>query len=73
MRESECRAEAEAARARVFELADRARDEVPDLFDSGGAFDVEIEQAAENEFVAISDICDCIADLACDPDELAQR
>jgi hypothetical protein len=73
MRESECRAEAEAARARVFELADRARDEVPDLFDSGGAFDVEIGQAAENEFVAISDICDCIADLACDPDELAQR
>ncbi len=73
MRESECRAEAEAARARVFELADRARVEVPDLLDSGGAFDVEIEQAAENEFVAISEICDCIADLACDPDELAQR
>lgn len=73
MPESECRTEAEAARDRVFELAEQARDEVPDLVAETDAFGAEIAQAAENEFGAVSEICDCIADLACDPEEMVQR
>ena len=73
MPESECRAKAEVARDRVFELAEHARAEAPHLIDETGVFDVEIEQAAEDEFMAINEICDCIADLACDPSQLAQR
>ena len=70
---SECRANAEAARDRVFELADQARDEVPDLLAYENAFDEEVVQAANDEFGAISAICDCIADLLCDPEDLARR
>ncbi len=73
MPESECRAEAEAARDRVFELADQARDEVPDLVENADAFDAEIAQASDEEYAAINQICDCIADLACDPGDLARR
>lgn len=70
---SDCRAEAEAARARVFELAEYARAEAPHLIDEAGVFNVEIEQAAEDEYTAIIEICDCIADLECDLDEIVQR
>lgn len=70
---SECRANAEAARDRVFEFADQARDEVPDLLADENAFDSEVVQAANDEFEAINTICDCIADLLCDPEDLTRR
>jgi|GEM_PF-1785126 hypothetical protein len=70
---SECRANAEAARDRVFELANQARDEVPDLLADDSVFDAEVVQAANDEFEAINVICDCIADLLCDPENLARR
>lgn len=70
---SECRAKAEAAQNRVFYLAKQARDELPDLVEPWGAFDEEIRQAADNEFQAINEICDCIADLICDPEDLVRR
>lgn len=70
---SECRANAEAARDRVFELADQARDEVPDLLADKNAFGAEVVRAANEEFEAINEICDCIADLLCDPEDGARR
>lgn len=70
---SECRADAETARDQVFELADQARDAVPDLAVDDNDFDAEIIQAANEEFEAINVICDCIADLLCNPQDLAQR
>lgn len=70
---SECSANAEAARDRIFDLAEKMRNEVPDLLADENAFDTEIAQAANDEFEAINEICDCIADLACDPVDLVQR
>lgn len=69
---SECRANAEDARDRVLELAEQARDDMPDLVVDESSFDAEIVKAANDEFLAISDICNCIADLLCDPEDLAK-
>lgn len=73
MSESKCRSEAEAARQRVYQLIEKAQENVPDLIADDTAFDAETERTAESEFLAISIICDCIADLNCDPEELVQN
>jgi hypothetical protein len=67
---SECRASAEEARQQVFEIARKTRDEVPDLVETWDGFDDDVRQAAAAEFEGINDICDCIADLVCDPEKL---
>lgn len=66
---SECREEAEGARDRIYNLARQARDEVPDLIDMTEEFDDEVTQAANAEYEAIIEICDCIVNLDCDPAE----
>lgn len=72
---SECRAKAEEAREQVFEIAQKTRDEVPDLVetDDFDDFDDDVRQAAAAEFEGINNICDCIADLVCDPEELGDQ
>lgn len=69
---SECRAEAQAARDRIYHLATEISEEIPDLIEDMDRFDEETVQAADEEFEAINVICDCIADLICNPDDLAQ-
>lgn len=63
---SECRTAAEEAQAEVLELKEREIDLPPDERD---AFEADIREMADEEFAAINKICDCIADLACDPAE----
>lgn len=70
---SDCREAAENARKRVFELANQERASPPDLVWAEEAFDQEIILVANEEFDAINAICDCIADLLCDPEDIAQR
>lgn len=70
---SACRAEADEARDRIFELASQARSDVPDLVAGTEDFDDEVREAADEEYEAINRICDCIAELDCDPVELDAR
>jgi hypothetical protein len=55
------------------QLAYHSRDEEIDLLLDQDAFDADVVQAASVEFEAINAICDCIADLLCDPADLARR
>ena len=69
---SQCRTEASATREQILEVARAARDEIPDLIDPV-ELDSEIMQVAQEEFDAINEICDCIADLACNIDDLSEQ
>ena len=68
---SECRAQAKVSRDRILELAAQSNDEIPDLIDDMDRWNEETAQAANEEFKEINAICDCIADLICDPDDLS--
>lgn len=73
MTAAQCRMEAKAARDRVLDLARSSRDEIPDLVSDTHEFDSEIMQVAQAEHDEINAICDCIADLTCNLDDLTSR
>lgn len=70
--EVQCRKAAEEAKQQVLELADEAREMAPDLMTGESEYDENTQAAASAEFEAVNEICDCIADLACDPEELSR-
>ena len=71
MRESECRLQAKSAKERIYELARETSNTIDNEDLNDIDYQDEILQSAEEEFQAINKICDCIADLACNPNTFA--